>query len=91
MKVFVCSLCYRGGVLGGALHLDERTLTYKTNKLTVDKKIRNLEMPLEEITEITWKRVLFPLVTVHLKNGEAYQFLMFNKAGFEEAFREYHG
>ena len=90
MKVFVCSLCYRG-VLGGALYLDDRALTYKTNKLTVDKKFRNLVMPLEEITEISWKRILFPLVTVNLKNGEAYQFLMFNKARFEAAFREYHG
>ena len=90
MKVFICSLCYRG-ILGGALYLDDRALTYKTNKLTVDKKFRNLVMPLEEITEISWKRMLFPLVTVHLKNGEGYQFLMFNKGRFEAAFREYHG
>lgn len=90
MKVFPCSLC-RNGILGGALHLDERALTYKTNKVTVDKKIRNLEMPLEEITEITWKQVVFPIVTVHLKNGETYPFLLFNKSRFEETFREYHG
>ena len=90
MKVFICSLCHHG-VLGGALYLDEQALTYKTNKLTVDKKFRNLVMPLEEITEISWRRILFPIVTVHLKNGEAYQFLLFNKSRFDTSFREYHG
>ena len=39
MKVFVCSLCHNG-ILGGCLYLDSQSLTYKTNKLTVDKKIQ---------------------------------------------------
>ena len=90
MKMFMCSLC-RNGIIGGALYLDDRALTYKTNKLTVEKKIRNLEMPLEEITEISWKQMLFPVMTVHLKNGETYQFLMFNKSRFEASYREHHG
>ena len=41
MKSFVCSLCHNG-ILGGVLYLDSQSLTYKTNKLTVDKKYRNL-------------------------------------------------
>ena len=41
MKSFVCSLCHNG-ILGGGLYLDSQSLTYKTNKLTVDKKYRNL-------------------------------------------------
>ena len=39
MKSFVCSLCL-GGILGGALYLDSRSLTFKTGKITVDKKIQ---------------------------------------------------
>lgn len=39
MKSFVCSLCHNG-ILGGGLYLDSQSLTYKTNKLTVDKKIQ---------------------------------------------------
>ena len=41
MKVFICSLCHNG-ILGGGLYLNAQSLTYKTNKLTVDKKYRNL-------------------------------------------------
>ena len=39
MKSFVCSLCHNG-ILGGGLYLDSQSLTYKTNKLTVDKKVQ---------------------------------------------------
>ena len=52
MKSFVCSLCHNG-ILGGGLYLDSQSLTYKTNKLTVDKKYRDLVMPLQEIKEIS--------------------------------------
>lgn len=88
MKTFVCSLCHNG-LLGGALYLDDQSLTYKTNKLTVDKKFRNLAMPLAEISKISWQQMIFPVATVHLKNGESYKFLIFNKSGFEKAFEEY--
>ena len=40
MKSFICSLCHNG-ILGGGLYLDNTSLTYKTNKLTVDKKYKN--------------------------------------------------
>ena len=52
MKYFVCSLCHNG-VLGGALYFDSQSLSYKTNKLIVDKKYRDLVMPLQEIKEIS--------------------------------------
>ena len=88
MKIFICSLC-RGGIIGGALYLDSQSLTYKTNKLTVDKSYRNLVLPLGEIKGISWKPVLFPIATVSLKNGEDYKFMIFNKPRFEKWFNEY--
>ena len=48
MKSFVCSLCHNG-ILGGGLYLDSQSLTYKTNKLTVDKKYRNLVLPMQSL------------------------------------------
>lgn len=63
MKSFVCSLCHNG-ILGGGLYLDSQSLTYKTNKLTVDKKYRNLVLPMQEIKEISWKWIVFPIATV---------------------------
>lgn len=38
---FICSLRYRG-LLGGALIVDEDSVTYKTEKITVDSRFRNL-------------------------------------------------
>lgn len=86
MDFFVCSLCHKG-ILGGGLYLDEQSLTYKTNKLTVDKKYRNLVLPMQEIKEISWKRL--PIATVYMANGEQYTFIIFNKSRFEKKFQEY--
>ena len=82
-KTFICSLC-RGGILGGALYLDETAVTYKTNKLTVDKKYKNLVLPLEEIENLSWKRILFPIATFRMKSGEEYKFIIFNKRRFSK-------
>ena len=87
MKPFVCSLCYKG-ILGGALYLDGEFLIYKTNKLTVDKKYRNLVLPIAEIKEIAWRWVVFPVATVFMKNGEFYRFIIFNKGRFQKYFNE---
>ena len=38
-KSFACSLIHKG-VLGGGIYLDNQNLTYKTNKLTANKKFR---------------------------------------------------
>lgn len=40
-KAFLCSLCYKG-ILGGGLYLEPESLTFRTNKLTVSKKLRNV-------------------------------------------------
>ena len=88
MISFVCSLCHNG-ILGGGLYLDSTSLTYKINKLTVDKKYRNLVLPMSEIKEITWKWIVFPVATVFMKNEESYKFIIFNKRRFEKWFQEY--
>ena len=88
MKSFVSSLIH-GGILGGGLYLDRESLSFRTNKLTVDKKYRNLIMPLSEIEGITWKWIIFPIATVEMKSGEKYSFIIFNKFRFEKYFREY--
>jgi len=85
-KIFICSLC-RGGILGGALYLDENSVTYRTNKLTVDSRYRNLILPRSEIKELVWKKYL-PVATFYMKNGESFTFLIFNKARFNKNYQE---
>lgn len=87
-KSFMCSLCHNG-ILGGGLYLDERSITYKTQKLTVDEKYRNLVLPLREIEALSWKWVLFPVATFYMKSGEKYTFIIFNKARFCKCYQEY--
>ena len=85
-KSFMCSLICHNGIVGGALYLDENSVTYKTNKLTVDKEYRNLELPLDKIAELTWKWVVFPIATFHTTSGEKYNFIIFNKRRFQKWF-----
>ena len=89
-KVFICSLC-RNGILGGALYLDAEALTYKTGKVTVDPKYRNLILPLQDIAEITWKQIIFPVATVHMKGGESYTFILFSKSSFMKHYQTLRG
>ncbi len=86
-KTFICSLC-RGGILGGGLYLEDDSITYKTNKLTIDKAYRNLVLPLDEICKLTWKWIVFPVATFHMKNGEKYKFIIFNKRRFNKYYTQ---
>ena len=84
-KSFVCSLCHNG-ILGGTLYLDGNSVTYKTNKLTVDQAYRNLVLPLEGIVELTWKRIVFPVATFRMASGEKYKIIIFNKRRFQKCY-----
>ena len=67
-KTFVCSLC-RNGIIGGGLYIDEQSITYSTQKLTVSPLYRNLVLPMND--------------------GECYKFVIYNKSGFEKAYKQY--
>ncbi len=87
-KLFVCSLICHNGIIGGGLYIDDRSITYKTNKLTVDKKYKNLVLPLDEISKLTWKRIVFPVAALQMMSGERYEFLIFNKKRFNQYYAE---
>ena len=82
---FVCSLCHNG-ILGGRLIVDESTITYKTGKVTVDKKYRNLILRRDDINALSWKQFIFPIASFEMKNGEKYSFLIFNKSRFMKVY-----
>lgn len=83
--VFLCSLIHRG-LLGGELFLDEKAITYKTNKLTVDRHYRNFVLPLKTIQSVTWKKIL-PVVIFSTTDGERVSFLLFNKRRFMKCYQ----
>jgi len=86
-RSFVCSLCHNG-ILGGGLYIEDTAIIYKTNKLTVDQRYRNLVLPLKGIYKLSWKRVLFPIATFEMINGEEYTFIIFNKNRFKKYFNQ---
>jgi len=87
-RAFLCSLC-REGILGGGLYLERRAVIYRTQKRTVSPKYRELVLPLDEIEGVTWKLRIFPQATFHMKNGEEYKLIIFNKRRFDKCLREY--
>lgn len=87
-KAFLCSLCHNG-ILGGVLYLDENSLTFKTNKLTVDKAYRNLVLPYAKVAELTWKWIILPIATIQMTNGEQYKFIIFNKDRFNKYYMNF--
>ena len=86
-KVVMCSLCHNG-ILGGALYFENQNIVYKTQKLTVDKKYRNLVLPINDIKDITWKTKVFSIATFHMVNDEEYTFIIFNKNAFDQYYKE---
>ena len=84
---FVCSLCHNG-LLGGGLIVDENTITYKTGKIIVDQKYRNLELCRSNIRDLSWKSIVFPIATFEMKDGEKYSFMIFNKSRFMKVYSQ---
>ena len=87
-KSFWGSLICNNGILGGRIYIDVSAVTYKTNKLTVDKKYKSLVLPINEISELAWKWVVFPIASVQMENGERYKLIIFNKRRFNKYYTE---
>ncbi|WP_130871277.1 hypothetical protein [Intestinimonas massiliensis (ex Afouda et al. 2020)] len=83
MKDAFMASFFHEGVLGGAIYLQSGKVLYRTNKLQVETKYRNLEMPYNSIEQIKTGRALcFPTVTLAMKNGSSYRFIIFNRKKF---------
>lgn len=84
-RSFTCSIICQGGIMGGWISIDDKSVTYKTNKLTVDRKYRNLVLSIDEIRELSWRWIV---ATIDMANGEQYKLMIFNKKGFSQCFEE---
>lgn len=81
-KSFLCSLICPNGIIGGTIYIENKSIMYLTNKLTVDSRYKNILLPINQISEITWKQIIFPIATFQMKNGEKYKAIIFNKKQF---------
>ena len=81
-NTFSVSLC-KNGLLGGWIVIGELSMVYKTGKVTIPEKYRNLVMEYKDIFSVTeGSLVLLPTVTVKMKNEEEYKFVVFNRKKF---------
>ncbi len=81
-KTYVASLC-KNGLLGGGLFLDDERVTYRTGKVSVPPEIRSLALPFCRIRAVEKSSALFlPTVTIEMKDGQAWKFLVFGRNGF---------
>ena len=77
-EYFVVSLI-RNGVLGGGITADDESVTYHTGKVTVPAKFRRLEMRYGDIESASRSGLT---VTIRMKDGEEYRFLVFAPGRF---------
>lgn len=87
-KIFVCSLICDNGIVGGKISIEDMAIIYKTNKLTIDKKYKNMVLPINDICDLIWKWVVFPIVTIKMMNNKEYKFIIFNKRRFNRYYNE---
>ena len=84
----MCSLVCPNGVIGGGICITDKSICYKTNKFTVDRRYRNIVLPFDDICELKWKWIIFPVATLFMKSGEQYKFILFNKKRFNKYYTE---
>ena len=82
-KMYMVSLCYSGGLLGGALYLDDERVTFRSTKLQVPPDIRNMPLPYCRIKRVEKSKALFlPTVTIEMEDGRERKFLVFRRNSF---------
>lgn len=88
-KYFVVSLV-KNGILGGGIVADSEAITYHTNKVTVPKKYRHLEMKYKDICKVTTGSFfILPTVSIEMQNGEKFKFaVFFNRNRFVNTLRD---
>ena len=87
-NTFSVSLC-KNGILGGWIVMEEKSMTYRTGKVTIPEKYRNLVMRYQDILSVTEGMLLFlPTVIVKMKNDEEYKFIVFARKRFLEVLNQ---
>ena len=83
-KLYIASFC-RNGILGGSLSVEDEGVRFRTGKVTVPSQFRNLLLKYEDISEVVPDSLgILPTVSLKMKDGESYKFLVFGRKNFCE-------
>lgn len=81
-RIYSASLC-REGILGGYLCVGDGKVVYRTGKITVPDRFRNLELEKDAIRQVTKGNMLcFPTVTIRTDGNEEFKFIVFRRNSF---------
>lgn len=81
-RVYAASLC-KNGLLGGSLYVDDEKIAFRTGKLTVPPRIRNLELHFKNVVGIRKEYILIlPVTAISMKNGEEWKFFVLRRNDF---------
>ena len=81
-RVYAASLC-KNGLLGGSLYVDDEKIAFRTGKLTVPPRIRNLELHFKNVVGIRKEYILIlPVTAISMKNGEEWNFFVLRRNDF---------
>lgn len=87
-KAFYGSLCYEG-IRGGEITVDDEAIIYRSKVLTLPEEYKNIKIPFGEVERVEkWLVLLFPAVTVWLKLGKSYKFVVFGRKRFLESCKQ---
>lgn len=88
-KYFIASLC-KNGILGGGIVADPEAITYYTKKLTVPDQYKQIKMKYTDIHTFTIGHLfLFPTVSLTMKSGEEYKFIIFARKRLVKILKEF--
>lgn len=83
MKDAFMASFFHEGILGGAIYLQRDKVRYRTDKLQLEPRYRDLEIPYNSIAEMkTGWALCFPTVTLVTKSGISYRFIVFHRRKF---------
>ena len=87
-EYFQASLC-KDGVLGGCIIIGADVMTYRSEKITISDKYKNLEMRYKDIITVNAaESLLWSTITLQMKSGEEYKFSVHDMEEFINVLRK---
>lgn len=81
-RVYAASLC-KNGLLGGGLYIDDEKITFRTGKITVPPRIKNLELDFKDVAGVRKECIfILPVAAVSMKSGEEWKFFVLRRNDF---------
>lgn len=86
---FVVSLVCGLGILGGYIVAGTEAITYRTGKVSIPPKYKNIEMKYKDILSVkNGNLFVLPTVSIRMKNDEEYKFVVFARKRFLKVLKE---